>query len=188
MFQCPDTTCLDATNGTKIGPPSSIASGRLNPRQRMVRFPVGTETTKAYFRTTLVFRTYFLNTCPKKRTAYVPRLPFSFGSWLLESCGLGGLHVGRFATSPLPFRGSPHGDKHGVGYLNPAFRGSPMKKDKIGGERSIWVHHPCLLRVPILGKGQYGYITLALSGSHSVERSIWVYLPYQIIHGREKST
>ena len=41
------------------------------------------------------------------------------------------------ATSPLPSQ-SPH-----------------------GGERSIWLHHPCLLTVPMVGRDQYGYITPA---------------------------
>ena len=45
------------------------------------------------------------------------------------------------ATSPLPSRG-PH-----------------------GGEKSIWLHHPCLLMVPMVGTNQYGYITPAFSGS-----------------------
>ena len=38
--------------------------------------------------------------------------------------------------------------------------------------RSIWLHHPCLLGVPIVGKDQYGYITLTFSGPHSGETSI----------------
>ena len=25
------------------------------------------------------------------------------------------------------------------------------------GESSMWVHHPCLLGVPIVGRNQYGY-------------------------------
>ena len=33
------------------------------------------------------------------------------------------------------------------------------------GESSIWLHHPCLLRVPIVGRNQYGYITPVFSGS-----------------------
>ena len=33
------------------------------------------------------------------------------------------------------------------------------------GEKSIWLHHPCLLGVPIVGRNQYGYITPAFSGS-----------------------
>ena len=30
-----------------------------------------------------------------------------------------------------------------------------------GGERSIWLHNPCLLRAPMVGRDQYGYITPA---------------------------
>ena len=33
------------------------------------------------------------------------------------------------------------------------------------GESSIWLHHPCLFAVPIVGRNQYGYITPAFSGS-----------------------
>ena len=33
-----------------------------------------------------------------------------------------------------------------------------------GGERSIWLHHPCL-RVPMVEIDQYGYIAPAFSGS-----------------------
>ena len=58
--------------------------------------------------------------------------------------------------------------------------------------QSIWLHHPCLLGVPIVGRVQYGYITPAFSGSpkwgeinmatsplpsrgpHSGESSIWL--------------
>ena len=29
----------------------------------------------------------------------------------------------------------------------------------------IWLHHPCLLGVPMVGRVQYGYITPAFSGS-----------------------
>ena len=28
-----------------------------------------------------------------------------------------------------------------------------------GGEKSIWLHHLCLLRVLMVGRDQYGYIT-----------------------------
>ena len=34
-----------------------------------------------------------------------------------------------------------------------------------GGEKSIWLHHPCLLGVRVVGRNQYGYITLAFLGS-----------------------
>ena len=33
-----------------------------------------------------------------------------------------------------------------------------------GGEKSIWLHHPCLLGVPVVRRDQYGYITPAFSG------------------------
>ena len=33
-----------------------------------------------------------------------------------------------------------------------------------GGEKSIWLHHPCLLGVPMVGRNQYGYITYAFLG------------------------
>ena len=62
-----------------------------------------------------------LNTCPQKRTPYVPRLPLSLSSWLLNPCRLGP-HVGGMAIS-------------------------------------------CLLRVPMVGRDRYGYITPACSGS-----------------------
>ena len=32
-------------------------------------------------------------------------------------------------------------------------------------EKSLSLHHPCVLGVPIVGKNQYGYITAAFSGS-----------------------
>ena len=32
------------------------------------------------------------------------------------------------------------------------------------GESSIWLHHPCLLGVPMVGRHQYGYITHAFLG------------------------
>ena len=97
--------------------------------------------------------------------------------------------------------------KHQYGYITLAFSGSPRlgninmgtsplpSQGPHSGERSICVHHPCLLRVPMVGKHQYGYITLAFSGSprlgninmgtsplpsqgpHSGERSICVHHP-----------
>ena len=98
------------------------------------------------------------------------------------------------ATQPLPSRG-PHGGERSIwlhnpcllrvpmvgadqyGYITPAFLGSPwwgeinMATQPLpswgprGGERSIWLHNPCLLRVPMVGRDQYGYITLAFLGS-----------------------
>ena len=73
------------------------------------------------------------------------------------------------ATSPLPSWG-PH-----------------------GAQKSLWLHQPCLLGVPIVRRNQYGYITLAFSGSewwgepnmatsllpsggpHDGEKSIWLH-------------
>ena len=64
-----------------------------------------------------------------------------------------------------------------------------------GGERSIWLHHPCLLGVPMVGRDQYGYISRAFSGfpwwreiniatsplpsqgPHGGERSKWLHHP-----------
>ena len=95
---------------------------------------------------------------------------------------------------PLPSPGSPHSDKIRSGYLTLAFSGAinwaewlhqsihnpcllrvgkrslwlhhPCLLRVLGGKRSVWLHHPCLLRVPIMvGREQYGYITLAFSAS-----------------------
>ena len=128
------------------------------------------------------------------------------------------------ATSPLPSRG-PHGKERAIwlhhpcllgvpmvgreqyGYITPAFSGSPWwgesnmaasplpSQAPHGGERAIWLHHPCLLGVPMVGREQYGYITPAFSGSpwwgesnmatsplpsrgpHGKERAIWLHHP-----------
>ena len=51
------------------------------------------------------------------------------------------------ATSPLPSQG-PH-----------------------SGEKSIWLHHPCLLGVPIVGRVQYGgwkWVKMVENGQHRV--------------------
>ena len=56
------------------------------------------------------------------------------------------------ATSPLPSRGPQ------------------------SGEKSIWLHHPCLLGVPIVGRVQYGS-PLPSRGPHSGEKSIWLHHP-----------
>ena len=50
------------------------------------------------------------------------------------------------ATSPLPSRGLMVG-RNQYGYI-PAFSGPH------GGEKSIWLHHPFLLGVSILGSNQ----------------------------------
>ena len=33
------------------------------------------------------------------------------------------------------------------------------------GEKSTWLHYPCLLGVPMVGRNQYGYINPAFAGS-----------------------
>ena len=128
------------------------------------------------------------------------------------------------ATSPLPSQGSHGGEKstwlhhpcllrvpmvgrNQHGYINPAFSGFPWwgeinmatsplpSRGSHGGEKSIWLHQPCLLRVPMVGRNQYGYITPAFSGfpwwgeinmatstlpsqgSHGGEKSIWLHQP-----------
>ena len=97
------------------------------------------------------------------------------------------------ATSPMPSWGPHCGERSmwlhhpcllGVpivgrdqcGYITPTFSGSPLwgeinvatspmpSRAPHSGERPIGLHHPCLLRVPIVGKDQYGYITPAFSG------------------------
>ena len=43
---------------------------------------------------------------------------------------------------------------------------SPLpSRDPHGRDRSMWGHHPSLLRVPMVGIDQYGYIAPAFSGS-----------------------
>ena len=94
------------------------------------------------------------------------------------------------------------------GYISLTFLGSPWwgeikmatsplpSRGLHGGEKSIWLHHLCLLGVPMVGRNQYGYITSAFSGSpwwgeinmatstlpsqgpHGGEKSIWLHLPY----------
>ena len=45
------------------------------------------------------------------------------------------------------------------GYITGAFSGSPWRG------KSKWLHHPCLLGVPMVGKDQNGYITPTFLGS-----------------------
>ena len=97
----------------------------------------------------------------------------------------------KVATSPLPSRG-PHGGeklqwlyqphpcllrvpmvgRNQNGYITSAFSGSLWREEiKVGtshlpprglhGEKSKWIHHPYLLGVPMAGRSQNGYITLA---------------------------
>ena len=81
--------------------------------------------------------------------------------WLHHPCLLGIPIVGRIQ----------------YGYITPAFSGSPWwgeinmatsplpSRGPHSGEKSIWLHRPCLLGIPIVGRNQYGYITPAFSGS-----------------------
>ena len=41
----------------------------------------------------------------------------------------------------------------------------------------MWLHHPYLLGVTIVGRDQYGYITLAFLGPQGGEKSIWRHSP-----------
>ena len=71
----------------------------------------------------------------------------------------------------------PEEGRNQYGYITPAFSGSPWwgeiymatsllpSRGPHGGEKSIWLHHPCLLGVPMVGRNEYGYITPAFSGS-----------------------
>ena len=93
------------------------------------------------------------------------------------------------------------------GYITPTFSGSTwwaeinMATSPLsswaphGGEKSIWLHHPCFLGVPVVGRNQYGYITLVFLGSpwwgeinmatsplpsrgpHGGQKSIWLHHP-----------
>ena len=127
-------------------------------KKRVVRVPVGTETTPSRARDGLGFSkgtslalgptsdqrrcSGFLVTqhgyiTPSALEAQV------WAQWLHQPCRLGGPHTGtksELATSPLPSPG-PH-----------------------GGERSIWLHQACLLRVPMVGIDQYGYIAPTFLG------------------------
>ena len=77
-----------------------------------------------------------------------------------------------------------------ITYINRAFSGSPWwgeinmatsplpSRDPHGGEKSIWLHHPRLLEVPMVGRNQYGHITRAFLGSHDGETSIRLHHPW----------
>ena len=112
--------------------------------------------------------------------------------WLHHPCLLGVRMVGKdqYAYITPAFSGSPW-----LGNIKMATSPMPFK-DAHSGERSKWLHHPCLLRVPIVGKDQYVYISRASSGSawwgninmvaspvpsrgpHAGERSIWLHQPW----------
>ena len=89
------------------------------------------------------------NTKLRKMQKYPDKIrTLSPSRWLLNPCPLGSPRVGGMATSPLPSRGSPHGDKIGRGYLTPAFSGVPNRM----GRNQKWLHHPCLLGGPKMGR------------------------------------
>ena len=79
------------------------------------------------------------------------------------------------ATSTLPSR-VPMAGRNQNGYLTPAFLRSPwrgetkmatpplLSRGVHGGEKPKWLHHPCLLGVPMAGRNPNGYITPAFSG------------------------
>ena len=122
------------------------------------------------------------------------------------------------ATSALPSQG-PHGGKRSIGlhhpclpgvpmvgrnqegHITPAFSGSPwwVEMDMLaspvpsrgphGEERSIWLHHPCLLRVPMSGRDQYSCITPFFAGSPwwGEINMATSRLPSQVPHGGERS-
>ena len=91
------------------------------------------------------------------------RLPLSL-SMATQPLPPQGPSVGRMATSPMPSWGSPQGDKFTSGYITPAFSGFPWwgeikmatsplpSRVPNGGEKSKWLHHPYLLKVPMVGR------------------------------------
>ena len=86
---------------------------------------------------------------------------FCHSAWLHHPCGLGGPLVGGIATSPVPTMGTRHRGPHS-GEKSTATSPPPSRLPH-SGESSIWLHHPCLLEVPIAGRNQYGDITPAFS-------------------------
>ena len=113
------------------------STGRLNRRQRTVRFLVGNEATEGELRTALGSPKVLLAHAPKSDQRRCSRFLCHL-AWLHHHCRLGGPLVGGMVKSPLPSRG-PH-----------------------GGNRSIWLHCPYLLGFPIVGRkeewkmGKYG--------------------------------
>ena len=127
-----------------------------------------------------------------------------WANWLPHPCRIGEPHgfraggrirsgplVGKLATSPLPYRGSPPLQSGGqnqkwptsgqVGYLTPAVSGSPTASER-GAESEVahlwanWLPHPCRIGEPHRfraggknqkwpTKGQIGYLNPAVSGS-----------------------
>ena len=76
-----------------------------------------------------------------------------------------------------PYMSLPMVGRDGYGYITPACSGSPWWEEintatspmpswgRHDGKRSIWLHHPYLLKFPIVRRNQYGCITPAFSGS-----------------------
>ena len=62
-------------------------------------------------------------------------------------------------------------------YITPTFSGSAQGEQinmatsalpspgRHGGEKSMWLHHACVLRIPIVGRNPYGYINPLISRS-----------------------
>ena len=129
-----------------------------------------------------------------------------WANWLPHPCQIGEPHrcrtggkirsgpqVGKLATSPLPYRGSPRLQSGGqnqkwptsgqIGYLTPAVSGSPASskrgaKSEVAHKWAKWLPHPCRNRgAPPLQSGgqnqkwptsgQIGYLTPAVSGSRT---------------------
>ena len=127
-----------------------------------------------------------------------------WANWLPHPCRIGDPHrfraggkirsgpqVGKLATSPLPYRGSPPLQSGGqnqewptsgqIGYLTPAVSGSPTAskrgaKSEVAHKWANWLPHPCRIGEPHRFRagrqnqkwptsGQIGYLTPAASGS-----------------------
>ena len=126
-----------------------------------------------------------------------------WANWLPHPCRIGDPHrfraggkirsgpqVGKLATSPLPYRGSPPLQSGGqnqkwptsgqIGYLTPAVSGIPTAskrgaKSEVAHKWANWLPHPCRIgdphRFTAGGKirsgpqvGKHGYLTPAVSG------------------------
>ena len=125
-----------------------------------------------------------------------------WAKWLPHPCRIGDPHrcrargkirsgpqVGKLATSPLPYRGSPPLQSGGqsqkcptsgqIGYLTPAVSGIPTAaergaKSEVAHKGANWLPHPCRIGDPQRCKcgqnpkwptsGQIGYLTPAVSG------------------------
>ena len=125
-----------------------------------------------------------------------------WANWLPHPCRIGDPHrcraggkvrsgpqVGKMATSPLPYRGSPPLESGGqnqkwptsgqIGYLTPAVSGIPTAaergaKSEVAHKWANWLPHPCRVGDPQRKSrgqnqkwptsGQIGYLTPAVSG------------------------